>query len=217
MRWSPKEPINSYSHLLGVVLSILGLITLIERAGDSPAHVLGFAIYGGSLVLLYAASTTYHWLVLAPRGDDLLRRVDHSAIFLLIAGSYTPLCLVNLRGDWGEILFAVVWTLALAGVALKVFVEVDHLPRWTQSMLYVGMGWIAVVAIVPLTRNVPVDGLLWLLGGGVLYTLGAVIYATRQPDPLPDVFGSHEIFHFFVLGGSALHFAFMLGYVAPLA
>lgn len=215
MRWHPKEPINSYSHLLGMVLSIAGLITLIERSADSPAHVVGFAVYGSSLILLFAASTTYHWLELSPRGDDVLRRVDHAAIFLLIAGSYTPLCLVTLQGDWGEMLFLIVWCLALAGIALKVFV--DHLPPWVQASLYVGMGWLAVVAIVPLARNVPVDGLLWLFGGGILYTLGAVIYATKQPDPLPDVFGSHEIFHLFVLGGSALHFTFMLGYVAPLA
>lgn len=215
MRWRPKEPVNSYSHLFGVVLSVVGLATLIGRSADSPAHVVGFAVYGASLILLYSASTTYHWLDLAPRGDDVLRRFDHSAIFLLIAGSYTPICLVTLRGDWGELLFLVVWSLAFAGIALKVFAA--HLPRGWTSALYLGMGWLAVIAIVPLTRNLPVGGLLWLFGGGLLYTLGAIVYATERPDPLPDVFGSHEIFHFFVLGGSALHFGFMLGYVVPLA
>ncbi len=215
MRRQPKEPISCYSHLIGVLLSIVGLVALIVQSAGNPWHVVGFSVYGASLILLYSASTTYHWLALSPRGEDLLRRLDHAAIFILIAGTYTPVCLVTLRGGWGWSLFGVIWSLALAGIALKLFFE--HLPRWPTSMLYLGMGWLAVVAIAPLIRNLPLGGLMWLAAGGAFYTVAAVIYAMQRPNPLPEVFGFHEIFHLFVLAGSALHFGFMLGYVAPLA
>jgi len=213
MRRGPKEPISCYSHLAGVLLSIVGLVALVVQATGRPWHVVGFSIYGASLVLLYSASSLYHWSAISPRVVDVLRRLDHMAIFVLIAGTYTPVCLVTLRGGWGWSMFGVVWGLAAAGVALKLFFA--HLPRWPTAALYVGMGWLAIVAIVPLVRSVPAGGLLWLLAGGILYTMGAVIYATRRPDPLPKVFGFHEIFHFFVLAGSTSHFVFMLRYVLP--
>jgi hemolysin III len=213
MRRGPKEPISCYSHLAGVLLSIVGLVALVVQAAGRPWHVVGFSIYGASLVLLYSASSLYHWSAISPRVVDVLRRLDHMAIFVLIAGTYTPVCLVTLRGGWGWSMFGVVWGLAAAGVALKLFFA--HLPRWPTAALYVGMGWLAIVAIVPLVRSVPAGGLLWLLAGGILYTMGAVIYATRRPDPLPKVFGFHEIFHFFVLAGSTSHFVFMLRYVLP--
>lgn len=215
MRWRAKEPFNSYSHLLGVLLSIAGLVALVIQADDEPWRVAVSVIYGSSLILLYAASTTYHWLDLSPRGDDLLRRFDHLAIFLLIAGSYTPVCLVTLRGSWGWSVFGVIWGFAALGIALKLFFA--HLPRWSSTALYLGMGWTAVVAIVPLARALPTGGMLWLLAGGVLYTLGAIIYASERPDPLPGRFGSHEIFHVFVLGGSISHFVLVAGYVVSAA
>jgi hemolysin III len=213
MRWQAKEPFNSYSHLLGVVLSIIGLAALVVSSNGNPRRVVGFAIYGTSLILLYSASTIYHWLHVSPRTEDLLRRFDHIAIFLLIAGSYTPVCLVTLPGGWGWSVFGIVWSLAVAGVCLKIFFH--HLPPALTAIVYVGMGWLAVVAIVPLVQNVPPLGLMWLLAGGLAYTGGAVIYAIERPDPFPDVFGHHEIFHIFVLAGSALHFVFMAGYVLP--
>jgi hemolysin III len=211
MRWRAKEPFSSYSHMLGVVLSIAGLVALIVESAGHPWRIVGFSIYGLSLILLYSASTIYHWLHVSPRTEDLLRRFDHIAIFVLIAGSYTPVCLVTLRGRWGWSLFGVVWALALAGLCLKLFFR--HLPSWSTAALYVGMGWLAVIAGEPLVRAVPASGLLWLVAGGLAYTLGAVIYAIERPDPLPDVFGHHEIFHLLVLAGSALHFVFMAGYV----
>src|SRR5438094_589265 len=140
-------------------------------------------------------------------------RLDHVAIFVLIAGTYTPVCLVTLRGGWGWSVFGVVWGLALLGLLLKLFFR--HLPRWPSTALYVGMGWIAVVAVVPLVQSLPVSGLMWLVAGGVLYTLGAVIYAVKWPDPAPRVFGFHEVFHVFVLAGSITHFVFMMRYVLP--
>ena len=211
MRWRAKEPFNSYSHMLGVLLSIAALVALVVQSRGHVARVVGFSIYGASLILLYSASTIYHWLHVSPRGNDFLRRLDHVAIFVLIAGSYTPVCLVTLRGGWGWSLFSIVWSMALAGAVLKLFFR--HLPAWATAVVYVSMGWVAVVAIGPLVHSFPVTGLLWLLAGGLAYTLGAVIYAVERPDPFPQVFGHHEIFHIFVLAGSALHFVFMARYV----
>jgi hemolysin III len=217
-RWARlrvKEPFSCYSHLLGVLLAIPGLAWLIIRSDGEPWRTVGFTVYGTSLVLLYSASTLYHWLPLSPRADDRLRRFDHVAIYVLIAGSYTPICLVTLRGAWGWSLFGVIWGCALAGAALKVFFE--HHPRWLTTSLYVGMGWLAVVAIVPLVQTFSAHALTWLIAGGLSYTLGAVIYGVQRPDPYPNVFGFHEIFHIFVLAGSSCHFVFMARYVLPAA
>jgi len=197
--------------MLGVVLSIAGLVALIIQSHGHSWRVIGFSIYGMSLILLYTASTIYHWLELSPRGDDILRRFDHVAIFLLIAGSYTPVCLVTLRGGWGWRLLALVWSLAFAGTVLKLFFQ--HLPSWVSAALYIGMGWLAMVAIGPLVHSYPPRALAWLFAGGIAYTAGAIVYALERPDPYPQVFGHHEIFHVFVLAGSALHFVFMSQYV----
>jgi hemolysin III len=215
MRWRVKEPFSCFSHLLGVLLAIPGLAWMILQSHGEPWRTVGFSIYGASLILLYSASTLYHWLPLTPRKEDILRRFDHVAIYLLIAGTYTPVCLVTLRGGWGWSLFGVVWALALAGSVVKLFFQ--HLPRWLTTALYVGMGWIAVIAFVPLLQTLPVAAFNWLLAGGIFYTVGALIYAVQRPDPFPNVFGFHDIFHVFVLAGSAFHFVFMLRYVLPTA
>lgn len=215
MTWHAKEPFSTYSHFFGVLLSIAALVTLVAQSAGNVWRTVGFSIYGSSLILLYSASTLYHWLPLSPRGEDLLRRFDHVAIFFLIAGSYTPVCLVTLRGWWGWSILGTVWALALAGTALKLFYE--HLPAPLSAALYVGMGWLAVVAIAPLVQNLPAAAILWLLAGGLAYTAGALIYAIERPDPFPMVFGHHEVFHVFVLAGSALHFVFMSRYVLPIA
>jgi hemolysin III len=211
MRWRVKEPFNSYSHMLGVLLSIIALVALVVASRGHAWRMIGFSIYGASLIMLYAASTIYHGLHVSARGEDFLRRLDHAAIFVLIAGSYTPVCLVTLRGGWGWSLFGVVWGIAVAGTVLKLFFR--HLPSWATAALYVGMGWLAIVAIGPLVRSFPPSALFWLFAGGLAYTGGAVIYAVQRPDPFPEVFGHHEIFHVFVLAGSVLHFVFMAGYV----
>ena len=212
-RWRAFEPFNCYSHLAGVALSIAALVVLLAASRDDPWRIVGFSIYGASLILLYLASTVYHWLLLPVRYRMWLNRIDHVAIFLLIAGTYTPICIVTLRGGWGWSVFGVVWGAAIAGTVIKLGFR--SLPRWVSASIYVAMGWVAVVAVVPLMRAFPIPALLWLLAGGLLYTTGAVIYATRKPNPFPRVFGFHEIFHLFVLGGSAAHFVFMLRYVAP--
>lgn len=215
MRWRVKDPVSCYSHVAGVALAVAGLVALIAHSDGNPWRVVGFSIYGASLLLLYSASSIYHGLRLSARGEDLLKRFDHVAIFALIAGTYTPLCLVTLRGSWGWSLLGVVWGIAVAGTALKVFAS--HLPRWPSTALYVGMGWVVVVAVGPLVRALPASGLVWLLAGGLFYSAGAVVYATKRPDPFTGVFGFHEIFHFLVLGGSASHFVFMARYVLPVA
>src|SRR3989442_734123 len=182
MHWQAKDPASCYSHLLGVALSITGLVTLLMESQGDPWRVVGFSIYGASLILLYSASTIYHWQPLPPRGEDILKRLDHVAIFVLIAGTYTPVCLVTLRGGWGWSVFGVVWGLALLGLVLKLFFK--HLPRWPSTALYVGMGWMAVVAIVPLVQTLPVSGMMWLVTGGVLSTLAAGVSPRERPHPV---------------------------------
>jgi len=206
-----KEPFNSLSHLLGALLSVAALAVLLSQSWGRTWRMIAFAIYGMSLVTLYSASAIYHGLKTSPKGEDWLRRLDHTAIFFLIAGSYTPICLVALKPNLGWMLLTVVWTIAIAGTVLKLFF--DHLPGWLSAAIYLGMGWLAVLAIGPMMNRFPIEGLMWLLGGGVVYSIGAVIFALERPDPYPQVFGHHEIFHIFVLGGSALHFVFMQQYV----
>lgn len=211
-RLKPIEPFSCYSHLAGVMLAIVGLVVLLALSEDDPWRVVSFSIYGASLILLYLASTVYHWVLVPIRHRKWLNRVDHVAIFLLIAGTYTPVCLVTLRGGWGWSVFGIVWGTAFVGATLKLFFRT--LPRWVSSSIYLAMGWTVVVAAAPMARAFPPAALAWLVAGGLLYSAGAVIYATRRPNPFPRVFGFHEIFHLFVLAGSAAHFVFMLRWVA---
>src|SRR2546426_2011352 len=199
MHWHAKDPASCYSHFLGVVLSITGLVTLLVESRGDPWRVVGFSIYGASLILLYSASTIYHWQALPPRGEDILKRLDHVAIFVLIAGTYTPVCLVTLRGGWGWSVLGLVWGLAVLGVVLKLFFQ--HLPRWSSTALYVGIGWMAVVAVVPLVQSLPVGGLIWLVAGGVLHPPRAAISAVKWPKPPPRVFGLPQGFHTFSPAG----------------
>src|SRR2546425_10495102 len=187
MHWRAKDPASCYSHFLGVVVSITGLVTLLVASQGYPWRVVGFSIYGASLILLFSASTIYHWQALPPPGEDILKRLDHVAIFVLIAGTYTPVCLVTLRGGWGWSVLGVVWGLALLGLLLKLFFQ--HLPRWPSTALYVGMGWMAVVAVVPLVQSLPVSAMMWLVTRGGPYPLGARGYAVERPEPLPPGFG----------------------------
>lgn len=214
MRVAAKEPFSCYSHLSGAVLAVPGLVWLVVRADGEPWRTVGAAVYGASLLLLYSASAAYHG-VWSPRREDLLRRLDHAAIFVLIAGSYTPLCLVTLRGAWGWSLFGVAWGAAVAGAAMKLCCP--HLPRWLTTLVYVAMGWMAAVATAPLLAALSPEGWVWLLGGGLAYTAGAVVYGVQRPDPVPERFGFHEVFHLCVLAGSSFHFVFMLRCVVPTA
>ena len=177
--------------------------------------MVAFGIFGLSLIALYSASTLYHLLPLSPAGIARLRRVDHMAIFVLIAGTYTPFCLLALDGAWRMGLLSVIWVLAMCGVSFKVFWM--GAARWLSVALYLGMGWVAVIAAPALLRAVPVGGMAWVLGGGLTYSAGALVYGLKRLNPVPGVFGFHELWHLFVVAGSACHFWAVLHYVAPLA
>lgn len=211
-----REPVNSLTHLAGAVLALLGSVVLVVLAWPDVWKTVAFTVYGTSLVLLYTASTLLHALPAAEKTLRRLRVFDHAAIFLLIAGSYTPITLVTLRADhplWAWGLFSLAWVLALSGVLFKL--AWIGAPRWLSTSLYLGMGWLAVVGIVPLIEALQAPGLLWLALGGLFYSVGAIIYGARRPDPIPGVFGYHEIWHLFVLAGSASHYLLMLLHVLP--
>ncbi|MEX1248693.1 MAG: hemolysin III family protein [Anaerolineales bacterium] len=204
-----EEAASGLIHGVGVLLAIVGLAVMTSFASlvGTAWHVVSCSIYGATQILLYTASTLYHSLPME-RDKKLLRMLDHSAIFLLIAGTYTPFALVNLRGPWGWTLFGVVWGLAVLGIALQGFMLKQR--RWANAIPYIGMGWLAVVVIRPLLSNVALGGLLLLLAGGLAYTVGSVFYMWKR------LAFNHAIWHGFVLLGSALHYFAILFYVIPL-
>ena len=210
-----REPVSGLLHLAGAVLAGVGSVLLLTTVAGRPDRLVAFGVFGGSLVALYGASALYHLLPLSPSGVARLRRVDHITIFGLIAGTYTPVCLLALDGGWRVGLLGAVWGLALCGVLLKLL-WMDA-PRWLSVALYLAMGWLAVIAGSAIFRAVPAGGVAWILGGGLVYSVGAVIYGLKRPDPLPGVFGFHELWHLFVLAGSACHFWAILRYIAPLS
>jgi hemolysin III len=212
-RW---DPVSGLTHLVFAVAVVIGATVLITLAAVNHKwwHLGAFIVYGVSLFLLYLASSLYHLLPVSQGAKRILRQLDHVAIFLLIAGTYTPLCLVPLRGPWGWSLFAAVWTLAVAGMFLAMF-AIDA-PRWLVTGVYVALGWLIVVAVWPLIHRLPVEGLVWFAVGGLFYTVGAAIYGWKRPDPVPRVFGFHEIFHIFVMLGSLAHFVGIVRAVLPL-
>jgi len=208
-----REPLNALTHGAGILLSALGLIYLLLKAvnNHSGMQLAGALVFGISLIALYTASTLYHGLPVSPRVVQILRRVDHTMIYVLIAGTYTPICLITLKGVLGWSLFGVVWGLALAGIVLKLLWM--NAPRWLSTLFYVALGWLAALFIVPLFRALPLSGFIWLLTGGLLYTIGAVFYATKPRWLKLWKFGFHEVFHLFILLGSAAHFLLVSRYV----
>jgi hemolysin III len=221
IRVSFREPVNGVTHLVGAVLSIVGLIVLLVIAieNGSTRQIVAFSIFGASLVSMYCASAFYHSLKVSERAVAHLRRIDHMMIYILIAGSYTPVCLVLLRGRLGLWLLVAVWSLAALGTLQTV--AWMQAPDWLSTVLYIGMGWIAVFLVRPLLAAAPPGFFFWMLGGGVVYTLGAVLYATNwprlKPGATPRLFGSHEIWHLCVMGGSFAHYWAMLAYVSKAA
>lgn len=204
-----EEIANSITHGIGFLLSIAGLVVLVVSAsyeGD-PWKIVSFSVYGASLVILYLASTSYHSFH-SPRLKHVLRIIDHCAIYLLIAGTYTPFTLLNMRGPVGWTLFGIIWGLAALGIALKGF-HVDRFPILTP-LIYIGMGWLGTVAVWPTVKVIPPGGIALLVAGGVTYTLGVIFYALEK---LPY---NHAIWHLFVLGASACHFFAVLHYAVSL-
>ena len=210
-RFQVKDPLSALTHFIGFLAVIPVFICLLELS-ETKLQQISFIVFGFSLLLLYGASTIYHTLKLSAEKTALLRRIDHMMIFVLIAGTYTPVCLVPLAGKWGTILLSAIWVIAVAGVFMKIFWM--GAPRWLSTMIYVVMGWLSITAFFPLLRTVGWGGFGMLLGGGIAYTVGALIYALKKPNlAILKSFGFHEIFHVFVMIGSAFHIAFMFLYV----
>ncbi|MBV7276496.1 PAQR family membrane homeostasis protein TrhA [Clostridium thailandense] len=208
-----REPVSGLTHLFGVFASIIGLIVLVVYAAlqSSVWHIVTFSIFGASLILLYSASSIYHLASVSQKAINVLRRIDHSMIYLLIAGSYTPICLIALRGSWGWSIFGTIWGLTIIGILIKNFWF--SAPRWISTLFYIFMGWLVIVAIYPLAHVFSSGAMGWLFAGGIAYTIGGLIYATKWPKINLKNFGFHEIFHIFVLLGSFCHYWLMLRYV----
>ena len=213
MPFKLRDPMSGLTHFVGIILAAVGLIVLLTRATGPLTlwHAVGFSVFGGAMVLLYTCSTLYHWAPVAGPHREFLRRLDHMMIFIFIAASYTPICLVTLRGAWGWSILGTVWGIALAGLVMKVFWL--NAPRFVYTLIYVLMGWVIVVGIWPLSQALALPGLLWMALGGLFYTAGAGIYAAKKPDPWPRIFGFHEIFHVCVMMGSLAHFWMTYRYI----
>ena len=212
-----KEPGSAITHFIGMLMAIFAAVPLLIKAAHEPSriYIISLAIYAASLILLYAASTTYHTFDISPKVNTILKKIDHMMISVLIAGSYTPVCLIVLKGKTGIILLSIVWAIAIAGILIKAFWV--YCPKWVSSVLYIGMGWTCVLAFTQILNNMSPAAFGWLLAGGIIYTVGGVIYALKLPifNSRHKNFGSHEIFHLFVMGGSACHFVVMYAFLLP--
>lgn len=201
------ERFNSYSHLFGLLLALCGTVILIVRGAQQADawKIVSFSIYGATLILMYGFSTLYHSM--RGRVKDFFRKLDHNAIYLLIAGTYTPFTLVSLRGPWGWSLFGIVWALALVGMVQEFLL--GHRTRKLSLVIYILMGWVALIAVTPLIAALTPAGFAWLVGGGIFYTVGIVFYVFDNKYT-----HWHGIWHLFVIGGSAAHYVAILLYVA---
>ena len=211
-----KEPGSAITHFIGMLMAIFAAVPLLIKAAHEPSRIIiSLAIYAASLILLYAASTTYHTFDISQKVNTVLKKIDHMMISVLIAGSYTPVCLIVLKGKTGIILLSIVWAIAIAGILIKAFWV--YCPKWVSSVLYIGMGWTCVLAFTQILNNMSPAAFGWLLAGGIIYTVGGIIYALKLPifNSRHKNFGSHEIFHLFVMGGSACHFVVMYAFLLP--
>ena len=210
-----KDPGSAITHFIGMLMAIFAAVPLLIKAAHEPSriYVISIAIYAISLIILYAASTTYHTFNKSEKINTILKKIDHMMISVLIAGSYTPICLLVLKGKTGIILLSIVWGIAIVGILIKAFWV--YCPKWVSSVLYIGMGWTCVLAFTQLLNSMSPAAFGWLLAGGIIYTVGGVIYALKLPlfNSRHKYFGSHEIFHLFVMGGSICHFIFMYAYL----
>jgi hemolysin III len=204
-----REPVNSLTHWAGAILALAGLIALLIIGWDTPAKVISFAVYGASLIFMFSASATYHMVRVKDKALEIFRKVDHAAIFTLIAGTYTPFCINAFEGFWKWGMLGIIWSLALIGIVVKIFYI--RAPRWLNAGIYVLMGWISVAAAGQMLAALPTWVFAWLIAGGVIYTLGAVVYAAKMFNFKPGVFGFHEVWHIFVLLAAAAHFVAVMG------
>ncbi len=214
MQITIREPGSALTHFIAMLLTVGASLPLLIKAGSmGHIYLLAMLIFVTSMILLYGASATYHAVIDRPGIIKILRKLDHSMIFVLIAGSYTPVCILVLPRSSGLFLLVAVWTIAIIGIVFKILWI--GCPKWLSSLLYISMGWMAVLVFGPIFECLSPMALAWLIGGGIIYTVGGIIYALKLPifNSKHPFFGSHEIFHIFVMLGSLCHFIFMYQYV----
>lgn len=210
-----KDPVSAATHFIAMLLALVAAVPLLVKASvEGKLHLVSLTIFIISMVLLYAASTIYHTFDISPKNNKLLKRIDHMMIFILIAGTYTPVCLIVLGDSTGWNLLFLVWGIAIFGIIIKAWFILC--PKWFSSCLYIAMGWVCILAIQKIVKALPPAAFLWLLAGGLIYTVGGIIYALKVPifNSKHRYFGSHEIFHLFVMGGSFCHYILMYQFVA---
>ncbi len=216
MKLNVKDPGSAVTHFIAMILAIVAAVPLIAKAARSSGWFTAAAvsIFIVSMILLYAASTIYHTLDISEQVNKLLKKIDHMMIFVLIAGTYTPVCLIVLGNPVGYRLLALVWTIAAVGIVVNAFWI--NCPKWFSSVVYIAMGWVCLTAIKTIIASLTPGAFYWLLAGGIIYTIGGIIYALKLPlfNARFKHFGSHEIFHLFVMGGSFCHYIVMFQYVA---
>lgn len=208
-----REPVNGLTHFFTAIAALGGLIALLVIGWGNPGKEVSLTVYGVSVILLFAASATYHMVKARPAVIEVLRKFDHSAIYLLIAGTYTPICFNMFSGFWQWGMLTIIWSLAAVGIIVKIFVI--KAPRWVSAGVYVVMGWLCVIALQEMLTALPAGALIWLAVGGIIYTFGAVVYITKIFDFVPGKFGFHEVWHIFVMLGALAHFIAVMIYVAP--
>lgn len=209
-----REPVNGITHLIGAVLSLIGLIAMIIKVttvGGSSLSYISILAFGIGSILLYSASATYHSVISSENVIMALKRVDHSMIFILITGSYAPFCLLSLHNTAGYVLFGFVLSASIIGIIFKI--AWVTCPRWLSSIIYIGIGWFAVFAIYPISKVLPLGGLIFLILGGIMYTVGGIIYALKKDKIKIGIFGTHEIFHIFIMLGTLCHYISVFRYI----
>ena len=210
-----KDPGSALTHFIAMILAIIAAIPLLSKAGHDSGHmhISALAIFILSMIGLYAASTIYHTLDISPKINKLLRKIDHMMIFILIAGTYTPVCMIVLGDKTGWTMLTLVWGIAIVGILINALWITC--PKWFSSLIYIAMGWVCILAITKILSSMPRAGFMWLLAGGIIYTVGGIIYAMKLPffNSRHRYFGSHEIFHLFVMGGSLCHYIVMYAYI----
>jgi len=204
-----REPVNSLTHWAAAILAVAGLIALLLVGWGTPTKVISLSIYGASLIFLFSASAAYHMVQVRDRVLEIFRKVDHAAIYCLIAGTYTPFCVNAFDGFWKWGMLSIIWSLAVIGIIVKIFYI--GAPRWLNAGLYLAMGWLSISGIGQMLAVLPAPVIGWLMAGGVIYTLGAIVYVTKIFNFRPGVFGFHEMWHIFVMLAAAAHFIAVLG------
>jgi len=208
-----REPVNGLTHFFTALVAVFGLVALLVISRNDVGKQVSLAIYGVSVILLFSASATYHMVNAKPKVLEVLRKFDHTAIYLLIAGSYTPICYNMFSGFWKWGMLVIIWSFALIGLIIKLFFI--KAPRWTSAGVYLVMGWMVIFAIKEMLIRLPIGALILLSAGGIIYTIGAIVYITKIFDFIPNKFGFHEVWHIFVILGALAHFLAIAMYVAP--